>query len=315
MLHIGNYLGAIKHWIGLQQDYDCLYSIVDLHAITVPQDPRVLREQIISTAALYLACGVDPEKSVMFVQSDVAAHSELAWVLNSIARISELKLMHQYKDKSKDQAENVSMGLFDYPVLMAADILLYQTTLVPVGEDQKQHLELTRELARRFNGRFGDVFKIPEAFSVETGARVMGLDDPEKKMSKSAASISNYIALNDSPQMIKNKISKAVTDSGKEIVYVADKPALANLLDIYSLMSGLSINEIEVMYEGKGYKEFKEGLIEVVIDHLTPIQERYADWMERPADIRQILAQGAAAADEMARHTMMHVKKAVGLGA
>lgn len=314
VLHIGNYLGSIQNWVKLQDENECIFSIVDLHAITVPQDPAILRQRVIEVAAMYLACGIDPKKNILFVQSEVRQHTELAWILNTITKISELKLMHQFKEKSKGDTENIEMGLFDYPVLMAADILLYKTNLVPVGEDQRQHLELTRELARRFNARFGDTFVVPEGYKTEMGARIMGLDDPEKKMSKSASSANNYIALTDTPDMIRDKIGRAVTDSGRDIVMAEDRPGLANLLDIYRLMSGLPLTEIEEMYQGKGYKEFKAGLAEVVIDHLAPIQTSYTEWMARPDELQTILAEGASDARNIAEDTMVYVRRSVGLG-
>lgn len=314
ILHIGNYLGALKNWVALQDTHECIFSIVDLHAITVPQDPRALRENILKTAALYLAVGIDPKKSTMFVQSDVSEHAELAWILNTITKISELKLMHQFKEKSKGHTENITMGLFDYPVLMAADILLYKTEVVPVGEDQKQHVELTRELARRFNGVFSEVFAVPELYIAETGARIMGLDDATKKMQKSAASAYNYISLTDSADEVKRKISRAVTDSGNDIVYSPEKPALSNLLTIYHLLSGESIKDIEKRYTGKGYKEFKHDLSELIIGFLAPMQIKYEKLMAHPEKITEILESGAKHAQKIASQTMKEVKDAVGLG-
>lgn len=313
-LHIGNYLGALKAWVSLQEEHECIFSIVDLHAITVPQEPRALRENILKTAALYLAVGVDPEKSTLFVQSDVHEHAELAWVLDTLAKLSELKLMHQFKEKSKANPGNITIGLFGYPVLMAADILLYKTNLVPVGEDQKQHIELTRELARRFNTTFTDVFTIPEALVSETGARIMGLDDPSKKMQKSARSSYNYISLTDSAEEIRRKVGRAVTDSGNEIVYSDEKPALSNLLTIYHLFSGESIKEIEKRYTGKGYKEFKEDLANAIISFTEPVMKKYEKFITDPAWLQGILKDGAAKASEHAAQTMTEVKAAVGLG-
>ena len=235
-LHIGNYLGAIKNWVKLQDEFESIFCVVDLHAITVPQDPEELRKKTIEIAKIYLAAGIDPEKSTIFVQSQIAEHAELCWILNTIAKISEMERMTQFKDKSENK-EGVGMGLFDYPVLMAADILLYDTNIVPVGEDQVQHVELARTLARRFNQKFGETFVVPEPKLVKEGARIMGLDDPTKKMSKSASSEYNYISLTDDTETIRRKIKKAVTDSGSEIVYQEDKPALYNLINIYSLFS------------------------------------------------------------------------------
>ena len=314
VLHIGNYLGALSQWVSLQEQHRCLFSIVDLHAITASQDPKVLRENILKTAALYLAVGIDPDRSILFVQSDVKEHAELSWVLNTITKLSELKLMHQFKEKSKTQSQNINMGLFGYPVLMAADILLYKSTLVPVGEDQKQHVELTRELARRFNSQFGETLVVPEASVPESGARIMGLDDPTKKMQKSARSVYNYIALTDAPDEIRRKISRAVTDSGSDIVASDDKPALSNLLTIYHLFSGLSIKEIEKKYYGKGYKEFKGDLADILIEKLSGIQKKYESHMKKPEHLSAILLKGAHAAREIAEQTIAEVKSALGLG-
>lgn len=298
----------------MQDEHECIFCVVDLHAITVPQYPKELRERTIQTAAMYLACGVDPKKNTLFVQADVAAHAELAWILNTIAKISELKLMHQYKEKSKGKEENISVGLFAYPVLMAADILLYQTELVPVGEEQLQHIELARELARRFNKRFGETFVVPKSIVQRMGARIMALDDPSKKMSKSATTTAGYIALLDTPDVIQKKISRAVTDSGTEIVYSPKKPALSNLLTIYHLLSGIPIGDIEKKYSGKGYKEFKEGLIRVLNKELEPIQKKYATLMSHPDDVCAILKEGAVAARTRADEMLTRVKRAVGLG-
>ncbi len=313
-VHIGNYIGAIKQWVDWQEQYDCMYTIVDLHAITVAQDPKVLRENIVRTAAAYFACGLDPKKSVVFVQSEVKEHAELGWILNTIARMSELKLMHQFKDKSQSHPENINVGLFDYPVLMAADILLYGTQLVPVGDDQKQHVELARELARRFNVQYGDVFTVPEGFIPKAGGRVMGLDDPFKKMSKSASSELNFIAMMDTPEMIKKKISRAVTDTQGGVTVGKDKPAITNLITIYHLFSGDSIKDIEKRYEGKGYKEFKEDLAEVLVAFLTPFQKRFNEYMDDPAELITILQNGSDRARAQAEPMMKKVKDAVGLG-
>lgn len=274
-LHLGNYLGAIKQWLALQYEYEAIFCVVDMHAITVPQDPAELRRKTIEIAKIYLASGIDPDKCTLFVQSHVAGHAELAWVLNTIATMGELGRMTQYKDKAQKGGEDVSgVGLFDYPVLMAADILLYDTAVVPVGEDQKQHVELTRDLAMRFNSRFGETFVVPEPLIQREGARIMGLDDPSKKMSKSAASEYNYIALSDDADTIRRKVKKAVTDSGSEIVYHDDKPALKNLINIYTLLSGKKVDEVEAMYQGKGYGDFKADLAEVIVGFLVPFQER-----------------------------------------
>jgi len=316
ILHLGNYLGAIKQWVALQEEADqAIFCIVDLHAITVPQDPKELKKNILSTAALYLASGIDPEKSAIFVQSSRPEHSELAWVLNCQAKIGELYRMTQFKEKAgKMEAESTGVGLFDYPVLMAADILLYQTTHVPVGEDQKQHVELTRDLAVRFNNRFGETFVVPEPVIKKESARIMGLDDPTKKMSKSAASPLNYIAMTDDAETIRTKIKKAVTDSGSEVKAGADKPAITNLLNIYGEITGKSISELEQEFAGKNYGEFKSALAEELVSFLAPIQERYTELMNNESRLRGILEDGSSRVESFARETLDKVKANVGLG-
>lgn len=310
IIHIGNYLGAIKNWVEMQKDFHCIFCVVDLHAITLPQDPKQLREKTLEVAKIYLAAGIDPKKSIIFAQSHVKEHAELTWILNTITRIPELERMTQFKDKAKGK-KDVGVGLFDYPVLMAADILLYKTAIVPVGADQLQHIELTRDLAQRFNNQFGGTFIIPKPLIREEGARIMGLDDPAKKMSKSAASRYNYLALTDSPDEVREKIKKAVTDSGKDIKGGPDKPALSNLLTIYSLLSGKSVVEIEQEYEGKGYAEFKQGLAETVVNFLEPFQKRYNAISDE--EVMSILEDGAKKAGEIAKKTMEEVKSKVGL--
>lgn len=286
-LHLGNYLGAIQNWVRLQDDYEAIFCVVDLHAITVPQDPIALHTKTMEIAKICLAAGIDPEKSTLFVQSHVREHTELAWVLNTLARMTELERMTQYKDKAqKGGAGESGVGLFTYPVLMAADILLYDTAVVPVGRDQMQHIELARTLARRFNERFGETFIIPEAFisgapasnatQSVAGGLIMGLDDPTKKMSKSAASEYNYIALTDDAETVRKKIKRAVTDSGSEIVYNDSKPALKNLINIYTLLSGKTKEEVQTTYQGRGYGDFKTDLAEVIVNFLLPFQERLA---------------------------------------
>ncbi len=311
VLHIGNYLGAIKNWLDLQNDYQCIFCVVDLHAITVPQEPKDLLTKTIEVAKIYLAAGIDPKKSTIFVQSHVKEHAELTWLLNTITRIPELERMTQFKDKAKGQKSEVNMGLFDYPVLMAADILLYKTVVVPVGEDQVQHIELARDLAQRFNSRFGEIFIIPKPMVRKEGARIMGLDDPTKKMSKSATSAYNYIALTDSSDVIREKIKKAVTDSGKEIVYGPDKPALSNLLTIYSLLVDKPVVEVEQNYQGKGYAEFKNDLAEVVVEFLKPFQERYNALDD--GEVLKILRDGAKKIQPIAAQTVSEVKKVMGI--
>lgn len=310
-LHIGNYLGAIKNWVELQNEYECLFCIVDLHAITVTQKPEILRKNILNIAKTYLALGIDPNKSTIFVQSEVKEHTELAWILNTITKISELERMTQFKDKARQHKDNINMGLFDYPVLMAADILLYNTNLVPVGDDQSQHVELTRTLAKRFNQLYGETFVMPEALIKKHGARIMGLDDPSKKMSKSAASANNYITLLDPPEVATKKISRAVTDSGTEIKSGADKPALTNLLTIYSLFANKSIKEIEKEYAGKGYADFKRGLTNVVTEFLSDFQMKFNQIKDD--DARNILESGAQKASGIAIKKIADVKSKIGL--
>jgi len=307
-LHIGNYLGAIKNWTKLQNDFESIFCIVDLHAITVPQKPEELKKKIIEVAKAYLAAGINPEKSSIFIQSHIQEHAELAWVLNTIAKMPELDKMTQFKDKTQGKGrESIGVGLYDYPVLMAADILLYDTEKVPVGEDQVQHVELTRTLGKRFNSRFGETFVIPEPFITKEGMRIMGLDDPTKKMSKSAASEYNYIALMDDADTIQRKIKKAVTDSGSEIIYADDKPALKNLINIYAGFSDKSPKEIEKMYAGKGYADFKNDLAEVIISGLKPIQEKMNSLSDKA--VLQILEAGADKVRPLAQKKMEEVKR------
>lgn len=313
-LHIGNYLGAIKQWIELQDKHNCIFSIVDYHAITVYQEPEKLREKILETAMIYLAAGINPGKSIIFVQSDASEHTELAWILNTIAKIPELELMTQFKDKAKRFRGKINVGLFDYPVLMAADILLYKTDMVPVGEDQKQHIEFARTIARRFNNLYGETFVIPQAIIRKEGARIMGLDDPMKKMSKSAENPNNYIALSDEPGLIKEKIKKAVTDSGKEIVYdLKNKKGLSNLLSIYSLASEKSIEKLEKEYQGKNYNEFKKDLGEEIVKFLEPFQKEMKKLKSDSGKVRKILEDGAEKARRISRKTLKEVKEKIGL--
>lgn len=310
-LHIGNYLGAIKNWVALQNEYESIFCVVDLHAVTVPQDPEMLRKKTLEIAKIYLAAGIDPTKATIFVQSQVAQHAELMWLLNTLAKMSELDKMTQFKDKSqKEGREGAAVGLYDYPVLMAADILLYDTQIVPVGEDQKQHVELARDLAKRFNQKFGETFIVPEVHIKKEGMRIMGLDDPTKKMSKSAASEYNYIALMDDAETIRKKIKKAVTDSGSEIVYQDDKPALKNLLNIYASFSGKSVKEIEALFAGKGYGQFKTELAEVIIAALEPFQKRFAELSDEK--VLEILKEGAQKAGQLAETKMRLVKEKMG---
>src|SRR5918994_434376 len=313
-LHVGNYVGALKNWVAMQDAYENFFCIVDLHAITVPQDPEVLRQKIREVAAIYLASGLDPEKCVIFRQSRVSAHAELCWLLNSVARFGELSRMTQFKDKTrKGGVESASVGLYAYPVLQAADILLYNAHLVPVGEDQRQHLELSRTLARRFNGLYGETFTVPEPMILETGARVMALDEPTQKMSKSAPTPAGYIALLDEPEVIRRKIRRAKTDSGTEVVATPDKPALTNLLGIYAGLTDRSVPEIEIQYRGKGYGDFKKDLAEVVVESLSPIRERTLELLDDPRELDEVLETGAEKARGVARSTLHDAWAKLGL--
>ncbi len=311
-LHIGNYLGAIKNWVALQDQYESIFCVVDMHAITVPQDPEVLRKKTIEIARIYLAAGIDPAKSTIFIQSHVKAHAELCWILNSVtARMGDMEKMTQFKDKSlKEGTERATVGLFDYPVLMAGDILLYDTQTVPVGQDQVQHVELARTLSRRFNKRFGETFVVPEYFVKEEGKMIMGLDNPEKKMSKSATSEYNYISLMDNADDVRKKIRKAVTDSGEEIVYHDDKPALKNLINIYALLANISTQDVEKKFVGKRYGDFKNDLAETVVAFLVPFQERMSEISDE--DVLAVLHSGAKRAEEIAEKKMQEVKEKVG---
>jgi tryptophanyl-tRNA synthetase len=311
-VHLGNYLGALRNWVALQHDYESFFCIVNLHAITFPQDPKTLAAKTRELARIYLAVGIDPNVSTVFVQSDVPAHTELTWVLNCSARMSELERMTQFKEKARKQEENVSVGVFDYPVLMAADILLYQTDLVPVGEDQKQHLELTRDLAIRFNRDYGQTFAVPDPFIPKVGARIMSLADPSKKMSKSdEESEAGCIMLLDSDDAVRRKFKRAVTDSGTEIKFDPERPAISNLLTIYHLLTGKSQTEIEDHFSGSGYAKLKEELADVTIEFLRPFQERVRGIDDDKLD--QILEQGAERAEAIARITLKRAKSNLGL--
>lgn len=314
VIHIGNYLGAIKQWVREQDLQENVYFLADLHTITTPINPNNLRKNVYESLAMYLACGLDPKKSLIFLQSQVPAHPELTWILNAIAYMGELRRMTQFKEKSaKSNTERAGVGLFDYPILMTADILLYRPDFVPVGEDQLQHVELARTLARRFNHRYGETFKIPEVkFNRET-MRIMGLDNPEKKMSKSAESEYNYIALTDSPEKIRKKISKAVTDSQKNIVFDPKRKGLFNLLTIYQALSELRTPIIEKRFAGKGYSDFKKDLAELIIKKLAPIQEKYQKLIKDKSYLDRVFAEGAKKASKIANKTLEEVKKKVGL--
>ena len=310
-VHLGNYLGALRNWVALQHEYESFFCIVNLHAITTRQDPKLLAEKSRELARLYLAVGIDPNVSTIFIQSDVAEHAELTWVLNCIARVSELERMTQFKDKARKQRENVGMGMFDYPVLMAADILLYQTDLVPVGEDQKQHLELTRDLAIRFNRDYGETFRIPEPYIPKVGARIMSLSDPGSKMSKSDDDPAGCVRLLDDADTIQRKFKRAVTDSGTEIRFDPARPAITNLLTIFQLLTGESPEQIEARFADKGYAELKQKLADVTIDFLQPVQERVRAISDEK--LTAILEAGADKARNIATATWADVKKKVGL--
>src|ERR671916_1760114 len=313
-LHVGNYVGALKNWVAMQDDYDNYFCIVDLHAITVPQDPKVVRQKIREVAAIYLGSGLDPEKCVIFRQSRVSAHAELCWLLNSVARFGELSRMTQFKDKtSKGGVESASAGLFDYPVLMAADVLLYNAHLVPVGDDQRQHLELLRTLARRFNHLYGETFVVPEAMIPPTGARVMSLDAPEEKMSKSSPRPGSYVAILDDPDTIRRKIRRAKTDSGSEVRATPEKPAITNLLEVYSAMSGEPVSSIEADYEGKGYGDLKKDLAEVVVEGLAPVRDRANELLADPFELDRLLDSGARRAQEAALPNLESARARLGL--
>ncbi len=312
--HLGTYLGALKNWVSVQEEHESYFCIVDLHALTVPQNPKVLRANVREMAAIFIAVGLDPERTVIFRQSRVSEHTELGWLLNCIARVGELTRMTQFKDKSqRGGAESASVGLYAYPVLQAADILLYNAHLVPVGEDQRQHLELSRTLARRFNGLYGETFAVPEPMILETGARVMALDEPTQKMSKSAPTPAGYIALLDEPDVIRRKIRRTKTDSGTEVVATPDKPALTNLLGIYAGLTNRSVPEIEDQYRGKGYGDFKKDLAEVVVESLSPIRERTLELLDDPRELDEVLEAGAEKARGVARSTLHDAWAKLGL--
>ena len=312
--HLGTYLGALKNWVSVQEEHESYFCIVDLHALTVPQNPKVLRANVREMAAIFIAVGLDPERAVIFRQSRVSEHTELGWLLNCIARVGELTRMTQFKDKSqRGGAESASVGLYAYPVLQAADILLYNAHLVPVGEDQRQHLELSRTLARRFNGLYGETFAVPEPMILETGARVMALDEPTQKMSKSAPTPAGYIALLDEPDVIRRKIRRAKTDSGTEVMATPDKPALTNLLGIYAGLTNRSVPEIEDQYRGKGYGDFKKDLAEVVVESLSPIRERTLELLDDPRELDEVLEASAEKARGVARSTLHDAWAKLGL--
>ena len=313
-LHLGNYLGAMLNYVAMQETHDCVYCVVDLHAITVRQPRAELKRNTIDAANMFLAAGIDPRRSIVIVQSHVPQHAELAWILNTVAYMGELRRMTQFKDKTGGvEGESVGVGLFDYPVLMAADILLYRADAVPVGEDQRQHVELTRNLAERFNNAFGKTFVVPEPIIPTTGARIMGLDDPAKKMSKSADSAYNYISLSDSPDEIRRRIRRAVTDSGTEVRPGPDKPALTNLLTIYGLLAGEPVDTIAARYAGRGYADFKNDLGELVVESLAPFQRRMEELASDPGFTLDVLRDGAERAEAIAERTMAKVRERMGI--
>ena len=311
-LTLGNYLGALKNWVKLQDEYDCYFCVVDLHAITVRQEPKDLRRRTLELLAIYVAAGIDPNKNTLFIQSHVPAHSEAGWLLNCNSYMGELARMTQYKDKSKKQGDNICAGLFNYPVLMAADILLYQADLVPVGKDQTQHLELARDLAERFNRQYSPTFKIPEGYIPKAGAKIMSLQDPSKKMSKSDDNANSFILIMDSPESIRRKVNRAVTDSLGEVKYCDDQPGVKNLMTILNCITGISMDEIEKKYEGKGYAQFKSDVAEAIVNELEPIQKRVKELLNNKTELEEIYKKGAEKANYISRKTLRKMQKKIG---
>ena len=312
-LTLGNYLGALKNWVKLQSEYDCYYCVVDMHAITVPKEPKDLRKNTLEVLANYVAAGLDPEQVTLFIQSHVSAHAELGWLLNCFSYYGELGRMTQFKDKSKKQDSNaITAGLFTYPVLMAADILLYQSDLVPVGEDQRQHLEIARDIAQRFNNRFSETFKVPDPFISKEGAKIMSLQEPESKMSKSDSNDNSYILLMDDSDAIRRKFKRAVTDSEGVVRYSDAQPGVKNLINIYSKITNKSNEEIVADYEGKGYAQFKDDVAEIVIEELKPIQEKIDYLLKNKDYLEKIYVHGAEKAEAVARKTLRKAYKKVG---
>lgn len=312
-LTLGNYLGAVKNWAALQDEYNCYYCVVDLHAITVRQDPAMLRKRTLDVMSILIASGIDPEKNILYMQSHVPAHAELAWILNCFTYMGELSRMTQFKEKSAKAGDNINAGLFTYPALMAADILLYQANLVPVGVDQKQHLELTRDVATRFNHIYGDVFTIPEPYIPKAGAKIMSLQEPEKKMSKSDDNENAFIALLDAPEVIARKMKRAVTDSDGEIRFSEDKPGVSNLLTIYSAITGKSIAGCEKEFAGQGYGTLKQTVTDAAISELEPLQKRYRQIRTDKAFLEKVMTENAQKAAYAARKTLSKVQKKIGL--
>ncbi|WP_273320502.1 tryptophan--tRNA ligase [Vallitalea guaymasensis] len=312
VITLGNYLGAIKNWTRLQDDYNCLFCVVDMHSITVRQDPALLRKRARDLLTIYIAAGLDPEKNIMYYQSHVSGHAELSWILSCFTYMGELNRMTQFKEKSAKHGNNINAGLFTYPVLMAADILLFQSDLVPVGHDQKQHLEITREIASRFNNIYGDVFTVPEPYIGKVGAKIMSLQEPTKKMSKSDENPNGYISLLDDLNVVKNKIKRAVTDSDKEVTYSEDKPGVKNLIDIYSSITGNSIESCMNEFQGKGYGDLKRIVGEAVAEELRPIQERFKDLQKNKDYLDGIIKKNGETANYLATKTLRKVQKKVG---
>ena len=309
---LGNYLGALRNWVALQDDYNAIYCVADEHAITVRQDPAALRRQSLELYAQFIACGLDPEKSIIFIQSHVPQHAELAWVLNCYTMFGELTRMTQFKDKSASHADNVNAGLFTYPSLMAADILLYQADLVPVGEDQRQHVEITRNIAQRFNGIYGDVFTMPEAYIPKVAARVMSLSEPEKKMSKSSPNENSFVLVMDKPEAIMRKFKRAITDSEGGIYRSPEKPGVTNLIEIYSAVTGMTPEAVENEFNGKGYGVFKPAVGEAVVEALRPIREETERLLGDKGYLETLYRQGAEKAAALANRTLRKVHKKVG---
>lgn len=311
-LTLGNYLGALKNWVKLQDQYECYFCVVDLHAITVKQEPKDLRKRTLELLAIYIATGIDPEKNTLFIQSHVPAHSECAWLLTCSSYMGELGRMTQYKDKSKKAGDNIGAGLFTYPVLMAADILLYQTDLVPVGKDQTQHLELARDLADRFNKVYSPTFKVPDGYIPEAGAKIMSLQDPARKMSKSDDNPNSYILMMDDPDTIRKKVNRAVTDSLGVVKYCDEQPGVKNLMTILGCITGMTKEEIEAKYEGKGYSEFKSDVAEAIVKELEPIQNRVNDLLVNKKELEEIYTRGAEKAEYVSRKTLRKMQKKIG---
>ena len=310
---LGNYLGAVRNWRQTQEDFQCAYFIADLHSLTVRQEPAKLRKQSIDAFALLLACGIDPAKSLVFIQSHVHAHAELGWILACYSMFGDLSRMTQFKDKSAKHADNVNAGLFTYPALMAADILLYQTDYVPVGEDQRQHLEFTRDVAVRMNSIYGSVFRVPDAYIVKAGAKIMSLQEPTKKMSKSDTNVNAFISILDEPNVIVNKFKRAVTDSETSVCYREGKDGINNLMSIYSVITGNTYEQIERDFAGKGYGDFKKAVGECVAEELRPVRERFAELTADKAALEAIYRKGAETASHVAERTLDKVKKKIGL--